>query len=96
MTYLLPPVALSLMCRAVMPSNLHFSATSWAANIAAYGEASSLSAFTFIPPVIRAIVSLKQQVQGDHNLQLTLNRQSQLQQMTIFVTSLPIFDKNKL
>lgn len=31
----------------------------WAANIAAYGEASSLSALTFIPPVTLAIVSLK-------------------------------------
>lgn len=26
---LFPPVARSLMCRAVMPSVLHFSATSW-------------------------------------------------------------------
>uniref|UniRef100_A0A0E9WD39 Uncharacterized protein n=1 Tax=Anguilla anguilla TaxID=7936 RepID=A0A0E9WD39_ANGAN len=32
---LLPPVALSLMCRAVMPSSLHLWATSCAANIAA-------------------------------------------------------------
>uniref|UniRef100_A0A182MMU6 Uncharacterized protein n=1 Tax=Anopheles culicifacies TaxID=139723 RepID=A0A182MMU6_9DIPT len=53
----LPPVARSLMCSAVMPSDLHFSATSWAANIAAYGEASSRSAFTFMPPVTREMVS---------------------------------------
>lgn len=36
---------------------LQRSATSWAANIAAYGELSSLSALTFIPPVTREIVS---------------------------------------
>ena len=53
-----PPVALSLMCNAVMPTVLHFSATSCAANIAAYGDASSRSAFTFIPPVTRTMVSL--------------------------------------
>lgn len=56
--YLLPPVARSLMCRAVMPSSLHLWATSWAASMAAYGEDSSLSAFTFIPPVTRQMVSL--------------------------------------
>lgn len=33
--YLLPPVARSLMCRAVMPSSLHLWATSWAASMAA-------------------------------------------------------------
>ena len=33
-----PPVALSLMCRAVMPSSLQRTATSWAASIAAYGD----------------------------------------------------------
>ena len=38
-TNLLPPVALSLMWRAVMPISLHLAATSWAANMAAYGEA---------------------------------------------------------
>lgn len=56
--YLFPPVALNLMCRAVIPSSLQRWATSWAANMAAYGEDSSLSAFTFIPPVTRQIVSL--------------------------------------
>lgn len=54
----LPPVALTLMCRAVMPQYLHRSATSCAANIAAYGEASSRSALTFMPPVTRTMVSL--------------------------------------
>lgn len=57
--YLLPPVALSLMCKAVIPSSLQRWATSWAANMAAYGEDSSLSAFTFIPPVTRQMVSLE-------------------------------------
>lgn len=57
--YLFPPVALSLMCRAVIPSSLQRWATSWAANMAAYGDDSSLSAFTFIPPVTRQIVSLE-------------------------------------
>lgn len=47
---LFPPVARSLMCSAVMPSSLHFRATSWAASIAAYGLLSSRSAFTFMPP----------------------------------------------
>ena len=61
-SYLLPPVALNLMWRALMPRVLHFSATSCAANMAAYGEASSLSALTFIPPVTRAMVSLKTQI----------------------------------
>lgn len=56
--YLFPPVALNLMWRAVIPSSLQRWATSWAANMAAYGEDSSLSAFTFIPPVTRQIVSL--------------------------------------
>ena len=55
---LFPPVARSLMCRAVMPNSLHLWATSWAANMAAYGEDSSRSAFTFIPPVTRQMVSL--------------------------------------
>lgn len=58
-TCLLPPVALSLMCRALIPKTLHLSATSCAANMAAYGEASSRSALTFIPPVTRTIVSLQ-------------------------------------
>lgn len=60
--YLFPPVALNLMCRAVIPSSLQRWATSWAANMAAYGEDSSLSAFTFIPPVTRQIVSLAAKV----------------------------------
>ena len=62
-----PPVALNLMCNAVMPTVLHFSATSCAANIAAYGDASSRSAFTFIPPVTRTIVSLLWVVVGCGN-----------------------------
>ena len=49
---LFPPVARSLMWRAVMPVSLHLWATSWAANMAAYGEDSSQSAFTFIPPAL--------------------------------------------
>jgi hypothetical protein len=54
---LFPPVALILMCTAVMPSSFTLAATSMAANMAAYGEASSLSALTFMPPVTRARVS---------------------------------------
>lgn len=38
-TYLLPPTALSFMCSAVMPISLHRTATSCAANMAAYGDA---------------------------------------------------------
>lgn len=41
-----------------MPTSLHLAATSWAANMAAYGEDSSRSALTFIPPVTREMVSL--------------------------------------
>ena len=48
---LFPPVAWSLMWRAMMPSSLHLWFTSWAASMAAYGEDSCRSAFTFIPPV---------------------------------------------
>ena len=55
---LFPPVARRRTCKAVMPNPRQRSATSCAANIAAYGEASSRSALTFIPPVTRAIVSL--------------------------------------
>ena len=57
---LFPPVARSLMCRAVMPSSLHLWATSWAANMAAYGEDSSRSAITFILPVTPQMVCLPQ------------------------------------
>jgi len=53
-----PPVALSLTWRAVIPTSLHLAAQSWAANMAAYGEDSSRSALTFIPPVTREMVSL--------------------------------------
>ena len=52
------PVARSLMWRAMTPSSLHLWATSWAANMAAYGEDSSRSAFTFIPPITWQMVSL--------------------------------------
>ena len=55
---LLPPVPLSLMWSAVSPSPLTFSAASCAASMAAYGEDSSRSALTFMPPVTLAIVSL--------------------------------------
>merc|ERR1711973_506969 len=53
-----PPVALNFTWRAVIPISLHLTATSCAANIAAYGDDSSRSAFTFMPPVTREIVSL--------------------------------------
>merc|ERR1711962_1276446 len=53
----LPPVARNFTWRAVIPSSLARTATSWAANIAAYGDDSSRSALTFIPPVTRTIVS---------------------------------------
>jgi len=69
--YLFPPVARTLMCNAVIPIVLHRSATSWAANIAAYGEDSSRSAFTFIPPVTRTIVSLHGQHHGNCNYNLS-------------------------
>ena len=52
-----PPVARILMWRAVMPISLQRVATSWAASMAAYGDDSSRSALTFMPPVTRAIVS---------------------------------------
>eukprot|EP00879_Flechtneria_rotunda_P008125 GHRR01008510.1.p1 GENE.GHRR01008510.1~~GHRR01008510.1.p1 ORF type:complete len:101 (-),score=11.70 GHRR01008510.1:648-950(-) len=55
---LLPPVERSLMDSAVMPSSLLFAAMSWVANIAAYGEDSLRSAFTFMSPVTRTRVSL--------------------------------------
>jgi hypothetical protein len=45
-----PPVPRILMCSAVMFNSLQRSATSWAASIAAYGDDSSRSAFTFMPP----------------------------------------------
>ena len=45
-----PPVALSLMWRAVIPTSRQRAATSWAASMAAYGDDSSRSALTFIPP----------------------------------------------
>ena len=54
---LFPPVPRILMWRAVMPCSLMRSATSWAASIAAYGDDSSRSALTFIPPVTRHMVS---------------------------------------
>lgn len=53
----IPPVALIFTCSAVIPNSLHRAATSCAANIAAYGEDSSRSALTFMPPVTRLMVS---------------------------------------
>ena len=52
-----PPGALTFMCIAVIPLSFATSAAAVAARIAAYGEDSSLSAFTNIPPDVRAIVS---------------------------------------
>lgn len=52
-----PPGALTLMCIAVIPLSLAVSAAEVAARIAAYGDDSNLSAFTNIPPDVRAIVS---------------------------------------
>lgn len=52
-----PPGALTLMCIAVIPLSLAISAAADADLIAAYGEDSSLSAFTNIPPDVRDIVS---------------------------------------
>ena len=57
--FVVPPVALILMCNALIPNSLHLTATSWAASMAAYGEDSSRSALTFIPPVTRVIVLAK-------------------------------------
>ena len=53
-----PPLALSLIWTAVIPSCLSLFTTSTAAIIAAYGEDSSLSDLTFIPPVTLAKVYL--------------------------------------
>ena len=53
-----PPLALNFICNAVIFNSLHLLETSKAAIIAAYGEDSSLSALTFIPPVILQSVSL--------------------------------------
>ena len=44
-TCYVPPVARILTCRAVIPSSLHLAAASCAANMAAYGDDSSRSAF---------------------------------------------------
>lgn len=52
-----PPGALTLMCIAVIPLSLAISAAAVADRMAAYGEDSILSAFTNIPPDVRAIVS---------------------------------------
>ena len=52
-----PPGARTLMCMAVMPLSLDTVAT-WVAHLmAAYGEDSSRSAFTNMPPLARAMVS---------------------------------------
>ena len=53
-----PPLALNLMWTAVMPSCLSLFTTSTAAIMAAYGDDSSLSDLTFIPPVTLARVYL--------------------------------------
>ena len=55
-----PPVARSLMCSALMPTSLQRAATSCAASIAAYGEDSSRSALTFIPPEAHNIIRHKE------------------------------------
>ena len=52
-----PPTALTLMCTAVMPFPLATSDAAAAERIAAYGEASNLSALTCLPPEEKAIVS---------------------------------------
>ena len=52
-----PPGALTFMCMAVIPLSLAMSAAADAARMAAYGDDSSLSAFTNIPPDVLAIVS---------------------------------------
>ncbi len=52
-----PPGALTLMWMAVIPLSLAVSAAALAARIAAYGDDSSLSCFTNIPPDVRAMVS---------------------------------------
>ena len=53
-----PPLALNLMWTAVMFKDLSLLTTSTAAIIAAYGDDSSLSDFTFMPPVTLASVYL--------------------------------------
>ena len=54
---LFPPAAWSLTWRTVMSSSLNLCETSWAAGMAAHGEDSSPSAFSFMPPVLRTKVS---------------------------------------
>jgi hypothetical protein len=52
-----PPGARTLMWIAVIPLSRATSAAPVAARIAAYGELSMRSALTYIPPVVRAMVS---------------------------------------
>ena len=52
-----PPGARTFMCMAVMPLSLATVATWLAHLMAAYGEDSSRSALTNMPPLARAIVS---------------------------------------
>ncbi len=52
-----PPGARTLMCTAVIPLSLATVAAALAARMAAYGDDSSRSAFTNIPPDVRAMVS---------------------------------------
>lgn len=52
-----PPGARTLMCMAVMPLSRATSAAPVAARIAAYGDDSMRSALTYIPPLVRAMVS---------------------------------------
>lgn len=52
-----PPGARTLMCIAVMPLSRATSAAPVAARIAAYGDDSKRSALTYIPPLVRAMVS---------------------------------------
>ncbi len=54
----IPPLPLILKWSALTPSSFNLLKTSADAIIAAYGEDSSLSALTFIPPVTLAYVSL--------------------------------------
>ena len=52
-----PPGARTFMCMAVMPLSLATVAAWDALLMAAYGEDSSLSALTNMPPLVRAMVS---------------------------------------
>jgi len=63
-----PPVAQSLIWRAVTPTSWHRVATScqWEADIAAYGEGLALSALNFIPPTLKEVWDKKNGISKEY------------------------------